>query len=108
MVHIGGEACHQLPAAHGELILVEGVQPPASFPADFNQPGIFQFFEVVADRGLVDPPLEAFHDLTHAEPLAAQHIHDFLPGAIRQGLGELQFKILHGINHIDIYRYVKG
>lgn len=33
------------------------------------------------DRGLVDRALQPVHDLTPTEPLAAQHVHDLLPGA---------------------------
>jgi hypothetical protein len=102
------EDTHQRAAADCEPGLVQRIKPLAAILPDADQSGLFQFFQMVADRRLVDFAAELIHDVIDAQPAAAQVLHDLLARVISQHFGEKNRIDAHVFHYIDIYQYVKG
>ena len=71
------------------MIIVEGVEYRFSFPAVFDQLGVFEETKLMGDGGLVH--LQEFADLGHASFLFKETIEDADPGGIREILEQLRY-----------------
>ena len=80
------ELDHDLPAAHGDVFLVQGIESLLAFLSYLDQPSIAQDGQVMGNGRLGEAHL--FHDLTHRKPAATTLAHDLLAGFIGNGLGE--------------------
>src|SRR5581483_7781052 len=102
------EGPHQLPAAHGQVLLVQCVEALAALLPDKYQVGLFQLLEVMAHGRLVDLAAKFFDHFVHAQPDTAQARHNLLARVVGYGFGKLNgINLIHTRNYIDIYRYVK-
>jgi hypothetical protein len=102
------EDAHQRPAADCETGLIQRIKPLAPILPDADQSGLFQLFQMVADRRLVDPAAELIHHIIDAQPDAAQVLLDLLARVVSQHFGEKNRIDAHIIYYIDMHQYVKG
>ena len=77
---------HDLPAANGDVFLVEGVERLLAFFADIDQIRITQDGEVMGDGRLRKADL--LNDLTDREFTATALAHDLLAGFVCDGFGK--------------------
>jgi hypothetical protein len=102
------EHAPQCAATNGDLLLVERVESLAALLAYFHQADLFQFFQVMADRRLVNLAAKSVYHVIHAQPHAAQVLHDFLARIVGHRFGKKNWIDAHILYYIDNYQYVKG
>lgn len=76
----GRELDHQLPAADGDVFLIERIESLLAILAHGDEVCLAQDGEVMRNGGLGD--IQLFNDLADGERIAAADVHDLLTGFV--------------------------